>query len=345
MSPGSALLLALLAAAPGAPSGDRVVLVPFDNLTRAAGAREIVMAAVWRGLERKGYEVVTGPDVDAFLRASRIRYLDSLPTSRVDELLVRFKADAVLTGSILSYDRKGADPLVAVSLTASGAEGEVVWSDVAGLTASETGGAFELGRTTDVALVAERLIERQLERVPQLRFGAGTAHASWRRGPRVYRSPELAGKPLTVCVLPLENLSGARDAGRTVEAAIQHRLGRDARVTAVPAADLRQAVLAAGLRAPARLTLEHLRKLTATAGTTYFLQGSIFAYHAPSGARPARVEVYLRLIEAESGRTLWSGLHARDGTDYESLLRFGVVRDTATLATHVVSELVDAFTD
>jgi TolB-like protein len=353
---GSTIVAAVLVAAvspAGAasrPDGtQRVVLVPFENVTRAAGARENLMAAVALGLERKGFEVVTGDEVEVFLRKNRIRYLDALPASKAEELRAQLRAHVVMTGSILSYDRKATDPLVALSLTAIGAHGALAWSDVEGLAASESRGAFDLQKTADVAVVGRRLVERMIDRIPPGRFEQSPAGGfSLRRAPRVYRSKALAGKKLTLCVLPLENLSGGRDAGRVVEAAIHDRLSRDARVRALPPADLRQAVLSAGLRAPSRLTLDNLRKLTASARTSYYLQGSIFQYRAAvgdgPGAAPATVEIYLRLIDADDGRTVWSGLHGRLGTDYETVLQFGAVRDPATLAAHVVTELMDAFT-
>jgi hypothetical protein len=351
MSRRSLLLAGLLvAAAPsGAPAAERIVLVPLENLTRAAGAREAIMPAIAEALEAKGYEVVAGDAVEAYLRENRVRYLDSLPVKQAEELLGKLDADAVLVGSILSYDRRRTDPLVALSLSAVGAEGQVLWSHVAGLVASESRGPLDLGKTSDLRVLARRLVARMLADVPprELAQARRSRPAAWGRGPRVFRSPDVSGRDLKVCVLPLQNLSGARDAARVVESAIQHRLAQDARVKPVLSADLRRSVVEAGLRAPSRLTLEQMERLAKTAGTPYFLQGSIFAY-GMTGADPttatAVVEIYLRLLDATTGQTVWSGLHKRTGADYEKLLLFGAVRDPATLATHVVGELIDAFT-
>jgi hypothetical protein len=254
-----------------------------------------------------------------------------------------------MVGSVLAYDRRRADPLVALSLSAVGAEGQVLWSDVAGLAASDSRGPLDVAKTSRLEVLAQRLVDRMLGDVPhgQLAHARRSGPWAWGRGPRVFRAPEVAGRDLTICVLPLQNLSGARDAARVVEAAIQHRLAQDARVKPVLSADLRRSVVDAGLRAPSRLTLEQMQRLSKTAGTPYFLQGSIFAYGmtgADQSTSTAVVEVYLRLLDVTSGRTVWSGLHKRTGAEYEKLLRFGAVRDPATLTTHVVAELVDAFT-
>jgi hypothetical protein len=351
MRPGSALVIGLLAAAPlVVRGGERIVLVPVENVTRAAGAREAVMAALASGLEQRGYEVIQGEQVEAYLKERRIRYLDSLPVAQAGELLSKLGADAVMVGSILSYDRRRTDPVVALSLSVVAGEGQVLWSDVAGLAASESKGPLDLRKTANLDVLAQRLVAQMLDRVPsgEMGRGRGSDRSWWRSGPRVFRDPDLLQEELTICVLPLENLSGARDAPRVVEAAIQHRLAERLQVKPVLPADLRRFVIESGLRAPSRLTPSQLEKLAKATGTPYFLQGSIFAYGTTaggdrSGGTPV-VEIYLRLLDVNSGRTVWSGLNRRTGIEYEKLLRMGDIRDPATLASHVVGELVQAFT-
>lgn len=334
-----AALLPSLAAA-----GERIVLVPLENLTRAAGARETLMPALAAGLVGKGYQVVIGETVERYLREKRIRYLDSLPAAQVDELLAELEADAVMVGTILSYDRRRADPLVALALTVVAKGGEVRWSDVDGLAASESRGAFDLDKTRDLAVLGGRLVRRMMEHVPRERMRRVDVWDPG-RGPRVFRDRGLRGRELTICVLPLENLSGARDAVRVVETAIHHRISERRGVTALLPAELRRKVVEAGLRAPSRLTLDQLRRLSRTTGTPYFLLGTILDYDAAGEqARGAAVEIYLRLLDAESGRTVWSGLHRRTGGEYQSILGFGIVRDPASLATYTIAELLDAFT-
>jgi hypothetical protein len=305
------------------------------------------MPALERALTAKGYEVVSGEQVESFLRTNRVRYLDSLPTRQAAELLSSLDGDAVLVGSILTYERRALDPHVSLSLSLVDAAGEVRWSNVVGLRASESRGAFDLAKTNQVEVIARRVVDRILEDVPRERLGRshGRGRSSWGRAPRVFRVRELARQDLTICVLPLENMSGARDAGRAVEAALQHRIAKHPRLTAVLAADLRHSVVEAGLRAPSRLTPDQMKQLAAAAGTPYFLLGTIFAYgqtQADASEGP-EVELYLRLVDASSGRTVWSGLHRRTGANYEKLLRLGAVRDPATLAAYTAGELLDAF--
>lgn len=97
---------------------------------------------------------------------------------------------------------------------------------------------------------------------------------------------------------------------------LQHRLSARPEITTVQPGDLRAAIVKAKLRAPSILSLEQLRELSDALGTSLFLRGTILAYGGPdpSGAA-APVELYLTLIEARSGRIMWSGLHRRAGSD------------------------------
>lgn len=344
LAPRAALAVILVALAPSAEAAERIVVVPLENLTRAAGAREAIAPASVRALERAGFEIVAGEEVARWLRERRVRYLDSLPNAEVSELLERFAAGGVLVGSVLAFDRRSDDPRVALSFTLLGPEGRILWSDVRGLASSETRGAFDRGRTSDPAELAARLAARMLAGVPAPLREVGRRRPEG-NGPRVFRSRDSFGRPMTVGVLPLQNLSGSRDASRVVEAALQHDLSRRAAVTAITPAELRRLTVAAKLRAPGRLTPDQRQALARAAGTPHFLEGTILAYGTPSGDGTPVVEIYLRLLDVESGRTLWSGLHHRDGGDFERLFGRGVVRDPATLASRTVAELVDAFTE
>lgn len=350
MAPGSALVALLLATAPGpeVPRA-RIALVPFEVVTRAGSARATVMETVEATLKRKGFDVVGGDAVEEFLRTRRIRYLDAIPTDRVGELLAEVGADACLTGTVLAWDASEADPAVALALRVVARDGALLWSGADGLTGAETEGALGLGRAPHVRAVADRLAEKLLAGLPDRRLervrpGGRRWWSGW-TGPRVFRAREGGRPPLTLSVLPLQNLTDARDAARIVEAVLQHRLGERPEVQVVGPADLRAAVVRAGLRAPSLLAVEQLRELAKEAGTSRFLRGTVLGW-GPSPADPSvpAVELYLSLLDADSGRTLWSGLHRRDGRDYEGLLRRGAVLDETALASRVVDELLDAFT-
>jgi hypothetical protein len=343
-----AALSLLLAPPVGAAAVERIVVLPLESVARSPSGRAVVMEALEADLAAKGYEVVVGTSVEDFLRANRIRYLDSIPTPQVDQMLEAYGAEAVLTGSLLAYDTRRRDAEVAIALRMVGRGGALRWSSMAGLSAADTVEAFGRGRVDRVEDLARRVVAQALETLPpeSIPRAYGRPGGSFASAGRVFRAKELTGRELVIAVLPLQNRTRERPVTRALEAILLQRLGERPGIRVVHPAELRQAVAANRLRAPARLAADQLRVLGKSVGTTLFLQGTVFHYGQTSteiGETPF-VEIYLSLYDVESGHTVWSGIHRRTGLDYEGWMRFGAVHDLTSLGSRTVAELVYAFT-
>jgi len=343
------LVLAALLGTLALPAGarERLVLVPFERVARSSASRDVLMPALAAALLAKGYDVVAGPDVEEFLRKRRIRWLDSLTPARTAELLSTFDAGGAVLGTILSWAPDRIDPEVAVAARVLGRDGTVLWSDLAGLSISETEGALGLGKARGMDELARRAVDRLVAALPARKLAPVRVarSAGLEKLPRVFRDRDRIGARLRICVLPLENHTGDRDPPRVLDAVLQHRLAERTDLTPVPAAELRDALGKTGVHVPAQyLTLEQLRELGKTVGTPLFLRGAIYGWGiAPDAAGTPAVEIYLTLVDVESGRTVWSGMHRRTGQDYEGPLLRGAVRDETSLASRVVGELLEAF--
>jgi hypothetical protein len=346
--PASSLAVLLAVSLPAvAGARERVVVLPFDAPTRVAG-RAVIVPAAEVELARLGYDIVSGPPVERFLQARRIRYLDSLAREDVDELLAAQTADAVLVGTILAYEARDADPSVAIAMTALGRGGAVLWTRMEALTRAQTERTFGAGRVEQIEDLARLVVSRAFATFPREDLARARVRSAARSGggPRVYRARGFSPRELKLSLLPLENLSGVRGATRAAETILQEELARRPQVTVVGPAALRQAVVSEGLRAPAALGLDQFKVLARATGTPLVLRGTLFVWGWRPGEGEAGlpdVEIYLTLVDADSGRTLWSGLHRRSGQDYEEWLHFGAVRDVSSLARRTMAELLDAF--
>src|SRR6266542_1937244 len=258
------LALAALLGTLALPAGarERLVLVPFERVARATAARDVLMPALAAALLAKGYDVVAGPEVEEFLRKRRIRWLDSLSRAHAAELLSAFDASGVVLGTILAWGPDRIDPHVALTVRVLGRDGMVLWSDLAGLSVSETEGALGVGKVRGIEELGRRTAASLVVTLPAGRLApvrvarsAGLAQL-----PRVFRDRDRIGSRLRICVLPLQNHTESRDPPRILDAVLQHRLAERKDLTPVPAAELRDALGKTGVHVPAQyLTVEQLR--------------------------------------------------------------------------------------
>jgi hypothetical protein len=331
-----------LGLAPAAASAaSRLLLVPLQGLTRAREARELLTTALEVELTSRGYAVVRGEPVEAVLYELRIRYLDSLTPGQVALLLHKTGADAAVVGTVLDYS-PAPDASLSLLLQVVDPTG-ILWSRIYALRASQSVGPLGevIARTPDE--VAALLMMRDLADLPR----AGSPFPpppTGRTGelPRVFRAPleATAGRP-RICVLPLANRSQSRTAGKVAEAGLLDALAREPSVEVVPPALLRSAVAGNAIRSLSNVTPAVAELLSATVGTSLFLQGAVLRFEPGV----PEVELYLSLTDLKAGKVLWSGLHRRRGSDYEDWLAPGTVKDPALLLARTAEELVAAFTD
>ncbi len=339
---GWALACALVA--PGAARGEvRVVVLPFEDLGERRAAAPMVEALMER-LARAGYAVSAGPLVEEFLERRRIRYLDSLTADALRELLEAFQAQRVVFGTVLlAFDKPV--PYVAAHARMIGAEAKVFWAELVSLGADETRGAFDLGGTKTLEelcrVVARRLVQDlpRPEAPPQARPGP-PPRALATRAVKAWRSPELRGvKELRVCVLPPWNRTDSRWAARVATELVTRRLAATRIVRVIEPADMRQAALAGSARLAGGGEPNELRKIGERLGVDYFVKGTLFALEDRLGA-DGRVALELTLLDARTGRILWTAFHDRAGDPHLGLLERSAMQDPVTVADQAIAEMI-----
>jgi hypothetical protein len=291
--------------------------------------------------------VVSGAPVEAFLRARRVRYLDSVAAPMLRDLLSAVGADLAVVGTILSF-QPGPSPAVAVTARAvSPAEG-LLWAGTVSLTGADTEQLFGKGRTTDAAALTRVAASRLTATLPPpgpTPARVVVASVDTRSLPRTYRAKSLREATRRVCILPFQNHAEDRGASRALDALLHRRLGERALFTVVEPAELRQAVVDQGIQSVAELDPDGLRRLGKQLGTSLFVQGTVYAYGTGTsrdGVSYPEVELYLSLVDVEAGRVLWSALHARTGREYERMLQRGAITNRVSLADQVLAEMVEA---
>ena len=332
-----------------AADATRVVVLPFTNLSGDERAPEEIAAGFGRRIAARGYSVVAGPDVEAFLAAERVRYLDSLTGPTRQKLLAQFSASALVFGTVYTFAEEQ-NAIVGLSARMLRADGAVVWAGVAGLSSEDTEGALGLHRITSAAPLAEKALDRLTRDLPApgsvVPLAPGRSRPLGVAAPVTFRSAALeAGKSHPVCLLPLENQSSDRLAGRVVSELLAQRMGASGIFSVVEPADLRTALVAAGVRGLRSSDPTELRKLSKAVGTSLFLRGTVYVFKDTSPRNTSltpEFELDLSLVDAAAGRVVWTSRIARHGKDYEGFLELGSITNIVTLADQAAAEMVRA---
>lgn len=337
----------LLAAQP--LGAQRVVMLPAENLSNAAGAPGLVVPLIELQLAERGWQVVAGPEVEAALARARVRRMDSLGAAVRERLAADLQADAYAASTVLAF-RAEAIPLAAVALRLVAADGRELFGGAVALSAEDTRGALDQTPRESIGPLVERAVDSLSRGLPR------PGEASARRppagtpmrlaGPSTYRSAALdaLAPPRLVAVLPFRNLTRVRDAGRIATQLATGWLGQLDGFATVEAADLRAALVAEGVRDVHEIRPEQMRALGQRVGTGLFLRGTVYEWKSepPAGSdvAPPEVEINLRLVDVGASRVVWGSHLERRGDDYRRLLGLGTVSNVVALADRVLGEMI-----
>jgi hypothetical protein len=342
---GTPLALALAAAAPlAARAEQRVAVMPFEETSKVRVADQLSGALAGR-LAARHHALVPPAEVEAFLERERIRWVDSLPPEALSRLLAESGATRVLYGHVLAANER---PLiVAVEARLVGPGGRLYWSDVAVVREELGGGALSPRKVSSLPEAIAEAPRRLADGVPDGR-GEGTARPGGaggmllsRGGPIAWRRARDAGRGAPIAILSPTNYSADPLAPRLVAELLAIRAGAQRGVPLIEPDALRRAAVQADLRLSRRLDADDVKRLAPAVGTRLFLRTTVLAFE-PAVASPvgeARVALEMTLLDADTGRILWTAIDDRRSSDYGAPLRPGPIRDVVSLADRVVDEL------
>jgi TolB-like protein len=333
----STLVVAVLAgpcaaAGAGAPgeAGRTIALFPVQDRPGDGAAAAAVDTALRGELDGLG-RLVDPDDTRDALRRLRIRNGD-----RVSPLLLRRLGAELGAGWLVSATLHEADrsmvPGVTVSVRLYSAEsGELLWAGFRGGSGLDRRTVLGLGVIDDVEVLTPLVVRDLLRDLPEAPGGA-------------VRSGEARASGLgTLAVVPFTGTTAlqATLSAEAVTEAAQARLFADG-IRLVSPNRLHDVLRRlqggqwGGVSAETRAALER------TAGADAILTGAVEAFDLGGGeAEPEpQVAIALRLLEASTGRILWTGSAERSGSDSQGLFRRGRIHSRGALTARVVETLV-----
>lgn len=342
----------LTAAAEGAEPST-LALLPFENLSGNVESVRMLMPVVERALRDRGYQVVRPERLEPFLVRNRIRDTGRLSRAQSTQLRREFDVGLALVGSVAIFNDSTENPQWGLSARVLATDsGAILWARSAGLTGDDFTIALGLGTVTSSAHLAEETVKVLLRDLPRAGEALtmppeGRGLMSHLFGSRAsYRSPTLdSNPPKRVAVLPFENLSDRKGAGRIVTDVFVAALVRSRRFDIVEPGTVSEALLAMGAAPYGNIDLETLAALRQLIEADAVILGTVFTYSEGlkrTATTSPEVAFDARMLDAESGRILWLAEQTRNGDDSQIALHFGKIRAVVPLILRVADEMAGA---
>ncbi len=348
----AALLFAGLVCATYGQTPTTLALLPFENVSGNINSVRLIMPLIEQSIRDKGYQIIDPAKIESFLSANRIRNTGMLSRAQLNALRREFSIELALVGSVdLFYESENNPQWGLSSRIVSTSDGRLLWANSSGRTGGDYTKILGLGTITSASSLAERVVKILFESLPQ----AGSPFPSpQRRSGRMfrflgskagYRSPLLDSVTrLRVAVVPFENASERGGAGRILTDILTTALFQYGRFDVMDPGEVQEALIQLGALPYGGIDNDTLAELRKRTGIDALFIGTLYSYNeglrreAPTSPE---VSLDLRMIQAESNKTLWFADGSRNGDDYRLALDFGVIRPMVTLVMKVLDEMLE----
>jgi hypothetical protein len=328
---GPVLLAALGQAAPAAAPERVFAVFPTQNREGDVAAGAAVDEALRQELGRLGPIVDTARTRDA-LRRLRLRNGERAPTTTLVQLGRDLGAAWLVSATLHDADRRDVPSVTVSARIYSSEDGRLAWAGFRGESGIDSSTLLGLGTIGTVEALAPVVVRRLLESLP----GAIGAEAASRAAAAV---PARLG---TVAVVPFTGSTTfqATQNADTVTEAVRARLFADGARLVAPN-ELSEIIRHLQAGRWGGVTAEARGALVDSAAADTIVTGAVETYDiAGSESEPEpQVAVALRLLDARTGRILWSGSEERTGWDGQRLFRRGRIHSRGALAARIAQDL------
>ena len=335
----------------GAQEARSLLLLPLENVSGNIESLGLLMPVLERALRDHGYRLAEEEKLEGFLGRNRIRSTGELSRTHLTAARRDLDAAVAMVGSITIFNDLAGYPQWGVSArlldTGSGA---IVWAGSAGFTGDDFTIALGLGTITSPQRLAEETVKELLRDLPAP--GEPAVFPPWRRSllsrmlriRASYRSPTLdTNPPKLVAVLPFENLSERRGAGRIVGDIFTSALVRSRFYEIVEPGTVTEALRAIGVVPYGNIDLETLAALRERLKVDAIILGTVLEYSEglKRGAVTSPEVVFdARMLDAEDGIIVWFAERVRNGDDTRIAMHFGTIRAMVPLVSSAANELL-----
>lgn len=346
-----AFMALILPWAAEAQDAGSLALLPLENVSGSVESVRMIMPVFEEALRARGYRLTEPEKLETFLARSRIRNTGQMSVAHLASARRELGVALAMVGSIAIFNESGGNPQWGVSARMLDTDsGAIVWAAGAGFTGDDFTIALGLGTITSAPRLAEETVKRLFRDLP--RAGEPVAIPPWQRSllsrmltiKSSYRSSTLdANPPKRVAVLPFENLSERKGAGRIVGDIFTVALVRTGRFQVVEPGTVTDALVALGATPYGNITLDTVTGLRERLGIDAIILGTVLEYSEGlkrEAASSPEVAFDARMIDAESRSIVWFAERVRNGDDTRIAMHFGTIRAMVPLVFNAANEIL-----
>lgn len=304
----------------------RLGVLPLANYSGRMEAIEVLVPGIYERVQATGVKFLTAEDLRPLLREYRIRSIGRIGAGGA--VLIRWKTGVnyLLLGSIDIYDDQSLE--VGISLRILNARTlTLVKATSVAAAAEDYTGFFDIGRVTDIKVVADRVLDKAFEDL------------GW---PLLTPRKPVPPDATHIAIIPFENMSEMPQANAIMENIILSNLLAEGYVTMEPGI-VNEVFLMRRTMARGQIDLATLAFLHDTYSLDVAVTGVV------GFMQPARGDLTLnvpslafgaRLLDADTGhlRAAWD--IRREGSDGEWLLGFGRTSSLGQLGSEAARKLI-----
>ena len=168
--------------------------------------------------------------------------------------------------------------------------------------------------------------------------------ASLKNGSDLYKDPQMDfGSVKSVAVLPLNNLTRDASAGERVRDVLMNALIATGGVYVVPPGEIARGISRAGISTPTSMCTEDIQKFCGIIKADAVITGVLREYgEVRSGVASANaISLSLQMIEADTGKVVWSASSTKGGVSATDRLFGGGGRPMNDVTAKAISDLID----
>jgi hypothetical protein len=168
--------------------------------------------------------------------------------------------------------------------------------------------------------------------------------SSKKHGAVTYHDPEMDFSLVqSVAVMPFENLTNDNNAAGRVRDSFMIMLQATGALYVIPPGEVNRGVLRAGVGNPTEPTSEEIASVARIVSADAVITGTLREYgQARSGSSSANiVSVSVEMIEAQTGRVVWSGSATKGGVSTANRVFGGGGRPMDVVTSKAIDDLLD----